>query len=145
MSKSRKPPNHGDKESRLRNAAERFPTASPHCILGHAPNPFLLQEHHPAGRHYSDETIYICHNHHALVSDSAKDHPAKIPDCTNPLESIGHLLLGLGDLLDIVIEELGPHPFREFLIYLRFRLKELGLQLIVCAAKRPNEDFGGES
>lgn len=141
MSK-RKPPKHGDKESRDRDAREKLGSKSPNCIFGHAPKPHWLQRHHVAGRKFSDEEIYICHNHHAEVSDSQYDHPTKIIDCINPLEADGHLLLGLGDLLDVVIDELGPHQYREFLTYLRFRLRDIGTRNIVHAAQRPNEDFG---
>lgn len=145
MSKRKPFFNHGDKESRRRKACERLGSEAPHCILGNKADVHALELHHVAGKDFDDETVVLCNNHHAPVSDGQKDHPEKIPDCTNPLEAIGHISLGLGELVAAVIEDLGEHPLREFLTYLRWKLKEIGLRLIEIARARPNETFGGVS
>jgi hypothetical protein len=143
MSKRRPPFNHGDKETRYRTACERLGSESPHCIIGHEFNAHALHLHHVAGREFDDETVQLCHNHHARVSDAQKDHPPKIDGCTNPLEGAGHIALGLGELVSVAVEDLGDHPLREFLIYLRWKLQEIGTLLIDYAHRMPNEDFEG--
>ena len=135
MSKQKSPFNHGDKEARHRRACERLGTEDPRCILCHEINPHALQLHHVAGRAYDeDELVALCHNHHARVSDGQKDHPLKLPDCINPLEGLGHFDRGLAEMLDTVIEDLGPHPQREFLIYLSSKLKLNGALLMGAAS-----------
>jgi hypothetical protein len=137
--------NHGDKEARYRKACERLGSDTPHCIIGDETNPHAIELHHVAGRKFDDETISLCLNHHAQVSDAQKDHPPKIDGCTNPLEAIGHFLLGLGDLVAIASEHPAGEPIREFLIYLQSKLREFGLRLIEMARATPHETFGGVS
>lgn len=133
--------NHGDKESRRRKACERLGSEAPQCILGNKADVHALQLHHVAGKDFDNDTVVLCNNHHAPVGDGQKDHPEKIPDCTNPLEAIGHFLLGLGELAAVVIEDVGEHPPIEFLTYLRWKLQEIGMLLIEFARCTPNEDF----
>ncbi len=134
--------NHGDKETRRRKACERLGSSSPHCILGDETNPHALELHHVAGRAFDPELVPLCHNHHARVSDAQKDHPPKIDDCINPLEAIGHLLLGLSDLVAVAVEDHSDHRLREFLSHLQLKLREFGIRLIKMAEAAPNETFG---
>jgi hypothetical protein len=145
MSKHKRTFNHGDKETRYRTACERLGSDNPHCLLGHKASPHALQLHHVAEQEFDDETVILCSNHHDPVSDAQKDHPRKIPDCTNPLEPIGHMSLGLGEMVAVILEDQPDHPLREFLTYLRWRLQEIGTRLIEMARARPNETFGGVS
>ncbi len=143
MSKRKTSFNHGDKETRRRKACERLGSEGPHCILGHQTNPHALELHHVAGREFDDETVCLCHNHHAVITDAQKDHPAKLDGCTNPLEGIGNLLFGLGELVAVVIEDIGDHHLLEFLTHLRWKLQETGTLLIEYARRTPDETFGG--
>lgn len=142
MSKVKKEFNHGDRTSRRRRAYERLGTDKPSCLLCEQTDPFVIELHHVAGRKYHDEMMPVCLNHHAKASELAKDHPAKIDGCTNPLEPYGHFMLGLGDLVQIVAEELHDPMLAEFLIYLRLKLREFGLFLIEFARQTPNLDAG---
>ncbi len=142
---SKRPVNHKDKEARLRKACERLGSEDPHCILGHEASPFALELHHIAGQAFDDETVVLCGNHHDPVSDAQKDHPPRISDCANPLEGIGHILLGLAEILAVVLDELGDHWLKEFLTYLRWKLQEIGAVLIEYARRAPGETFGSVS
>lgn len=135
--------NHRDKETRLRTARERLGSKSPHCIVGNETNPHALELHHVAGREFDDETVCLCHNHHAPITDAQKDHPPKIDGCSNPLEGIGHILLGLGELVAVVIDDIGEHYLLELLTYLRRKLKEIGLRLIEMARAVPDANPEG--
>ena len=60
-----------------------------------------------AGKQYADATIIECANCHAKLSDAQKDHPPRIdhkPPTT--FERVGHLLLGLADLLRLAAAKL---------------------------------------
>ena len=142
MSTRKRTFNHGDKESRYRKACERLGTETPHCLLSGESNPHAIELHHVAGRDFDDEVIPLSLNHHARVSDAQKDHPSKIPDCRNPLEPIGHFMLGLGDLVAVAAEDHREHRLYEFLMYLRWKLKEFGLLLIGMARRNPHSDMG---
>jgi hypothetical protein len=133
--------NHGDKETRYRKACERLGSEAPHCILGDETNPHALQVHHVAGRESGGQTVLLDHNHHARVTDGQKDHPPKIDGCTNPLEHLGHFLLGLSELVAVATEDIGAHPLNEFLTYLRWELQEMGTFLIEMARSNPSADF----
>ncbi len=134
--------NHGDRESRRRRAQERLGTDKPNCLLCEQTDPFVIELHHVAGHNYHDEMVPVCLNHHAKASELAKDHPAKVDGHKNPLEDIGHFLLGLGDLAQIAAEELRDPMLANFLMYLRHKLKEFGLFLIECARRAPDVEFG---
>ena len=135
--------NHGDKETRQRKACERLGSETPHCLLSGETSPHAIELHHVAGREFDAEVVPLSLNHHARVSDAQKDHPTKIPDCTNPLEEVGHFLLGLGDLVAVAVEDHREHPLAEFLTYLRWKLQEIGTRLIEMARTRPNDSLGG--
>lgn len=134
--------NHGDREARHRKACERLGTESPRCLLCAEHNPHAVELHHVAGRAYDDACIPLCMNHHARASDLQKDHPPKIEGGANPLEGLGHILLGLGDLAEIAAEDLRDPVLADFLMYLRLKLKEVGLLLIQLAQRAPQMDFG---
>lgn len=134
--------NYGDKESRSRRALERFGTENPKCLLTGEDNPVALHLHHVAGHRYDDVVAPVSLTVHAKVSDLQKDHPGKIEGCKNPLEDIGHLLLGLGDMLEVAIDDLRDPLLADFLTWLRLKLKEIGLLLIEFARQAPTMEFG---
>lgn len=134
--------NYGDKESRRRRALERFGSDNPKCLLTGEDNPVALQLHHVAGHRFDDVVVPVSLTVHAKLSDLQKDHPAKIEGGKNPLEGIGHLLLGLGDLLEVVVDDLHDPVLADFLAWLRLKLKEIGLFLIEYARQAPTMEFG---
>jgi hypothetical protein len=118
--KKRRQPAYPDSEARLRQALERLGTDNPKCAHCPQANPLLLQRHHVAGEQFGDGTIIECAPCHTLLSDMQKDHPPRINDSPpTTFESIGHLLLGLADLLRLAAT----------------KLDELGRALIEYAAK----------
>jgi hypothetical protein len=129
MNKKR-PPNFGDRETRLRTAYERLGCTNPHCIICGEPNPLRLEQHHPAQHEFDGETIPLCASHHKDASDWQKDHPQKIPGCTSPLEPIAHWLFGLGDLLRIASQEPAAEALKELLIYIADKLHKFARTLV---------------
>jgi hypothetical protein len=118
MSKRRRP-TYPDAEARLRQALERLGTDNPKCAHCPETNPLLLERHHVAGQHYGEGTIIECVKCHILLSDMQKDHPHPIGDkAPSTWECMGHLLLGLADLLTLAAD----------------KLKETGQELINYAA-----------
>lgn len=98
---------HPAVEVRLRKALERLGADEPKCAHCPETDPQALQKHHVAGRRYGDATILECANCHAKLSDMQKDHSPRIdnkPPTT--FERIGHLLLGLADLLWLAADKL---------------------------------------
>ena len=134
-------PNHGDREARRRKACERLSLENPSCILCDVRCPILLELHHVAQLAFHPEMIPLCLNHHRLLSDMQKDHPPKIPDCINQLETFGHFHLGLGDMLEVAADELRDPGLANFLTYLRVRYQEHGLLLIEIARRFPALDL----
>jgi hypothetical protein len=133
--------NYGDKESRRRRALERFGTDNPCCIVTGEENPVALQLHHVAGHKFDDLVVPVSLTVHAKLSDLGKDHPAKIEGCKNSLEGIGHLILGLGDLVEVALDDLRDPLLAAFLSWLRLRLKEIGLILIEFARRAPTMTY----
>ena len=132
MSKKR-PPNFGDRETRLQKAYERLSTRNPRCIVCGETNPLRLQLHHPAQEEFDRETVIICSSHHNDASEWQKDHPQKIDGCTSVLEPMAHWLFGLGDLLRIASEEPGAEIFKGLLVYIADKLRQFAQALIDMA------------
>lgn len=74
-----------------------------------------FEGHHPAGRAYHADEVPMCMNCHRKVSNPADN--SKAPTDPPILETIGHYLLGLIDILLLILE----------------RLTEFGGQLIEAA------------
>lgn len=133
--------NYGDRESRRRRALERFDKDNPKCIVTGENNPVALHNHHVAGHRYHDLVVPISHTVHAKVSDLQKDHPTKIEGGKNPLEELGHLCLGLGDLVEVALDDLRDPLLADFLAWLRSLLEKIGLILIEFARRAPAMEF----
>ena len=133
MSKNRRPPDYGDRESRLRKAYERLGTNTPRCLICSQTNPLRLELHHPAQQEYDDETIILCSSDHDDASDWQKDHPHKIEGCSSVIEIVAHWLFGLGDLLNIAASESQGAELKEYLSYIAAKLHVLGRILIDLA------------
>jgi hypothetical protein len=96
-----------DAEARLRQALERLGTDNPKCAHCPETNPLALQRHHVSGKQFGEATTVECANCHLKLSNAQYDHPPRIDD--NPpttLERIGHLLIGLADLLRLAVSKL---------------------------------------
>jgi hypothetical protein len=132
MSK-RKRPTYPDAEARLRKALERLGDDNPKCKYCPEDDPRCLERHEVAGQAFSKAYVIVCRNCHRKLSDAQYDHPPRIDD--NPpaaLERVGHLLLGLADLLRLAAS----------------KLDEIGKALIDYAAKTlvyPSPAEGGAS
>jgi hypothetical protein len=145
MSKNRRLPDYGDRESRLRKAYERLGTNTPRCLICGQTNPLRLELHHPAQQEYDDETIILCSSEHDDASDWQKDHPRKIEDPPSVLEIVAHWLFGLGDLLNIAASEPQGAELKELLSYIAAKLHALGHILIDLAKAAASAKLEGEA
>ncbi len=107
----RKKATYPDAEARLRQALERLGDDNPQCNYCPENDPRCLERHEVAGKQYSNAYVIVCRNDHRRLSDAQYDHPARIDDKPPAtFERIGHLLLGLADLLRLAaakIDEIG--------------------------------------
>lgn len=113
-------------EVRKQRALERLGSDHPRCAHCGEADERCLELHHVAGQAYSEECAVVCRNCHRKLSDAQKDHPPALADGEPPyLERIGHFLIGLADLLEMLIE----------------KLREYGMVLIEAAIECP-EPYG---
>ena len=110
---------NNDRERRKQQRLERLGTNNPRCPGCGETRWYCFDAHHIAGRRYDDTIVSLCLNCHAEQSEFQKDHPATISSPPDPLERIGHFLLGVADLLETLIR----------------KLREFGHQLIEEARK----------
>ena len=94
------------KEQRLERHKERLGMATPKCVVPGCDvgDPRCLELHHIAGRHFGDELVVLCRNHHRILSDDQKDHPKRSTPEPSSEERISHFLLGLADLLALLVD-----------------------------------------
>lgn len=106
--------NINDKEARKQKRLEKLGDNHPVCVLCGEDDSRCLELHHLAGQAFGDALCFVCRNCHRKLSDSQKDHPKEIhkPPTTN--ERIGHMLLGLADLFELLVQKL--REFGHFLI-----------------------------
>jgi hypothetical protein len=109
--------NHGDYKARLRTAYERLGTTSPKCAVCDETDPFCLELDHIGGRANADETWILCRNHHAKMSNARRDHPISGNNLEHPANRLGHIVLGIVELLSLIAD----------------MLREAGLYLIAIA------------
>jgi hypothetical protein len=93
-------------ERRRQRALERLGTNNPRCFFCPCDDPLALELHHIAGRGYGDELVIACRNCHRRLSDWQKDHPPRRNDPPIDAERIGHFLLGLADLFEMLVKRL---------------------------------------
>jgi hypothetical protein len=110
-------------EARRRAAQERLGRNDAQCPYCGEADARCLELHHIAGRKFDDETIPVCRNCHRKLSDMQRDHPRPLHDDPGWMERLGHLLLGLADLLALAVA----------------KLKELAVFLIEKARATPAE------
>ncbi|HEY1708265.1 MAG TPA: hypothetical protein VGG10_08355 [Rhizomicrobium sp.] len=104
--KKRKQPDYGDQIARARKACETLGTDTPACSICGEDRPVVLERHHIAGRKYDPETMILCKNHHALMTDMQKNYPSDASLEPTQLERVGRMLLNLADLFRILVEKL---------------------------------------
>ena len=103
-----------NRERRRQRALERLGTNSPRCPFCGFDNPLALELHHIAGETFDEKTAPVCRNCHRVLSDWQKDHPACISDTPNDLERVGHALLGLADMFELLVKWLREHATKVF-------------------------------
>ena len=94
------------RETRKQRRFEALGTNEPRCGTCGERDWRCIEQHHPSDYARDDTTVLMCRNCHRKVSDDQKGHPAFEPDADPMLDSIGHFLLGLADMLKIIFERL---------------------------------------
>ena len=109
-------------ERRKQKALERLESDHPRCVHCGEDDWRCLEAHHIAGRAYDEACVVVCRNCHRKLSDAQKDHPPRVGS-TEPVlfEQVGHFLLGLADLFEMLIA----------------KMREYGKLLIEAAANHP--------
>jgi hypothetical protein len=93
------------RQRREQRALERLGSNNPSCVICSCDDPFALELHHVAGRAFDNETVPVCRNCHARLSDYQRDHsPAK--PAGGLIEPIRRFLLGLADLFEMLVKRL---------------------------------------
>jgi hypothetical protein len=103
-----------NRERRKQRALERLGTNRPRCPFCGFDNPLALELHYIAGEAFDGKMAPVCRNCHRVLSDWQKDHPARIGDPPNDLERIGHALLGLADMFELLVNWLREHARKLF-------------------------------
>jgi len=94
------PKNPKDREARKQQALERLGSEHPRCKLcGESDWRVLMEEHHIAAKRNGDETVIVCRNCHAKLSDGQRDHAAPPGGTPMQREQLANFLDGLVDLL----------------------------------------------
>src|SRR4051812_31175250 len=95
-----------ERERRKQKALERLGTNNPVCVLCEETDWRCLELHHVAGKEFHGALATVCRNCHRKLSDMQKDHPKPIASQPDPFESLGHFLLGLADLFQLLVAKL---------------------------------------
>jgi hypothetical protein len=105
-----------NRERRRQRALERLGTNNPRCPFCGCDNPLAIELHHIAGRVFDDVQVPVCRNCHRTLSDWQKDHPAALTTPPSDLECIGHFLLGLADLFELLVKHIREFATKLFAI-----------------------------
>ena len=105
--------NH-NKEKRKQKRLEKLGSNNPVCIICGEDDWRCLELHHVAGQAFNNTLSNICRNCHRKLSDDQEDHPKAISKPPTSYETIGHVLIGLADFFELLIEKL--REFGHFLI-----------------------------
>lgn len=95
-----------NREIRRQRAIQRLGRNNPRCVRCGEDDPLCLELHHIAGQAFDDTTVIQCRNCHRKLSDMQRDHPDQIGNQPTIQERAGHLLLGIADLFEILIDVL---------------------------------------
>lgn len=124
-----------ESEKRKQKALQRLGSVNPQCIICGEADWRCLELHHVGQEGFDDLTGILCRNCHRKASDAQMAHPEPL-SLTEPLmfERIGHVLLGLADFFELLIEKL--RLFGDFLI-------EIAKQSLAC--NQPNPTLAEEN
>ena len=103
-----------NRERRRQRALERLGTNNPRCPFCGIDEPLAMELHHIASRAFDDQLVPVCRNCHRVLSDWQKDHPPALADPPSDLERIGHALLGLADMFELLVKWLREHAKKLF-------------------------------
>src|SRR5208337_1540420 len=103
-----------NRERRKQRALERLGTNNPRCPFCGCDDPLTLELHHIAGHAFDDTLVPVCRNCHRVLSDWQKDHPPSLTNPPSDLERIGHALLGLADMFELLVKWLREHAKKLF-------------------------------
>lgn len=109
MKESIIPPVNFAAERRKQARLDKLGTNTPRCVLCGEDDYRCLERHHIGGQAYDDDTAILCRNCHRKFSDMQKDHPRQKSNPPSREEIIGHFLLGVADIFELLIGK-----FREF-------------------------------
>ena len=94
------------RERRKQARLDKLGTNDPHCAMCGESDWRIIEQHHVADYGRDKTVVLLCRNCHRKVSDDQKDNPAPLA-CGEPmLETIGHFLLGLADMLRTIAPRL---------------------------------------
>lgn len=102
------------RETRRQKALDRLGTDNPVCACCSETDPACLELHHLEGEDFGATLVTVCRNCHRKLSEAQKDHPAQLGEKPQSLETIGHFLAGLADLLVLLANKL--REFAEYII-----------------------------
>lgn len=94
------------KEKRKQRRLEALGGSNPKCGICGMANWRCLELHHISDHDRDETKVPVCRNCHRVLSDEQKDHPTFNPANDTMLDAIGHLLLGVVDMLKLIIEKL---------------------------------------
>lgn len=114
-----------DNERRKQARLEKLGCNEPKCCICGNTDWRVLELHHVAAVGRDGFVIIVCANHHRILTDDQKDHPAFDPNTDSFLDQVGHFLLGLADTLKRIVE----------------KLYEFGYALVERAAAAPSAEF----
>jgi hypothetical protein len=106
---------HLDQEDRLEQHYRRLGTHEPRCVICGERDPRCLERHHIVGHRYHTDTVIVCGNCHAKLSDDQLDYtPRGRKPPKDKLGVIGLFLLGLCALLLLIVQRM--REFGDWLI-----------------------------
>ena len=93
-----------EQERRRQRALERLGSQNPVCVICGETDWRCLELHHVAGKRFDTSTAIVCRNCHRKLSDQQKKHPDDLSANPDLLERLGHMLLGLADLFELLVQ-----------------------------------------
>lgn len=93
--------------SKDQRAYNKFLIGSGCCLICFISDPFVLEEHHLAGRKHSDLTFTVCANHHAILSRMQGRWPNEWLQRDLPANKrVAFMVRGISDMFRIISDEL---------------------------------------